>query len=48
MKKLLTVVLLSLFIVGVTGCQEEEPSAEGLMKDVEKSAPDIPKDHPAH
>ena len=46
--KLLTLVLLGLFISGIIGCKEEEPTAEGLMKDAEKAATKKPMDHPAH
>ena len=45
---LLAAMLLTVAVSGLTGCVEDEPTAEGMMKDVEKAASEVPKDHPAH
>jgi len=46
MKKLwITLAALLLITCGLTGCQEDEPSAAGALKDAAQQAP---KDHPAH
>ena len=50
MKKLsilLTALLLGAVIAGLSGCKEEEPGA-AAVKEVEKAASQVPKDHPAH